>query len=122
MNLQVSRSTAVASLWVPLSHVIKQGSHHFSFFLEFMKLKHELDHYRGKHQEIFMKLFHKKRSDKARKIMVHPIRAFQFALQILEKGRHLICLNSRKVSFTTIRPPILTLTIFANTQQRSGER
>lgn len=78
--------TAVASLYIPETHVIKPGAHHFKFTLENMKLKHEVDHYRGKHQEIFTKLFKKKRVEKAKKIMVHPIRCCQFALQILEEG------------------------------------
>jgi hypothetical protein len=51
-----------------------------------MKLKHDVDHFRGKHSEIFTKLFKKKRHEKAKKIMVHPIRTCQFALQLLEKG------------------------------------
>lgn len=85
-ELDCNAVDAVSSLSIPPEFVLKPYTCKFNFQVDYMLLKHEVDVFRGKHVEISTKLFKKGNYAKAAKIMIHPIRCFIFANQILEKG------------------------------------
>lgn len=78
---------AVSSLSLPSFAVVKPftpGT--FRFELSLMKLKHEVDKFKGAHEEISLRLFRQGKEPKGKKILIHPLRVLEYAMQILAKG------------------------------------
>jgi hypothetical protein len=77
---------AIGYLTIPEDSLWFSSGENFSFTVNFMKLKHQVDVFKGVHEDIAFGLLKKKNFSKARKILIHCIRCMKFGIQIAKDG------------------------------------
>lgn len=78
---------AIASLSIPKELVLYESKDlKFKFELSLMRIKYQVDQFKGVHEKISFQLFRLKNFQKGKKIACHCVRAVKFGTQILDKG------------------------------------
>lgn len=78
---------AIASLSIPNNLIIYESeSYKMNCEIHMMRLKYQVDQFKGIHEKISFQLFNLKNFQKGKKIACHCIRTVKYGIQVLEKG------------------------------------